>query len=80
MHAPDGQDKPYRPTGRVYVRTDKQVYDATARYQPPLSLLASELRRLSSPMSRGTHRPAMGTTDCPSALARVAEARLPLRL
>jgi hypothetical protein len=36
---------------QVYVRIDKQVYDATIRYRPPLSLLVRELRRLSSPMS-----------------------------
>jgi hypothetical protein len=45
-----------------------------------LSLLASELRRLSSPMSRATHRSATGATDCPSARARAAETRLPLRM
>ncbi len=29
VHVPDGQDKPYRANGRVYVRIDKQVHEAT---------------------------------------------------
>ncbi len=29
VHVPDGQDKPYRANGRVYVRIDKEVHEAT---------------------------------------------------
>lgn len=29
IHVPDGQDKPYRANGRVYVRIDKEVHEAT---------------------------------------------------
>jgi ATP-dependent DNA helicase RecG len=29
VHVPDGQDKPYRANGRVYVRIDKEVHGAT---------------------------------------------------
>src|SRR5262245_56517100 len=28
-HVPDGQDKPYRANGRIYVRIDKEVHEAT---------------------------------------------------
>jgi hypothetical protein len=30
VHVADGQEEPFRANGRVYVRIDKQVYDATA--------------------------------------------------
>ncbi|MBI2319891.1 MAG: putative DNA binding domain-containing protein [Betaproteobacteria bacterium] len=29
VHVPDGQDKPYRANGRVYVRIDREVHEAT---------------------------------------------------
>jgi len=29
VHVPDGQDKPYRANGRVYVRVDAEVHEAT---------------------------------------------------
>jgi predicted HTH transcriptional regulator len=29
VHVPHGQDKPYRANGRVYVRVDREVHEAT---------------------------------------------------
>src|SRR3990172_8885629 len=29
LYVPDGRDKPYRANGRVYVRIDKEVHEAT---------------------------------------------------
>ncbi len=39
VHVPDGQDKPYRANGRVYVRLGTDVHEATREEvarQPPL--------------------------------------------
>jgi ATP-dependent DNA helicase RecG len=73
VHVPDGQDKPYRAIGRVYVRIDKEVHEATREEVARLMVEAGRVQYERLPVPDGE----LGELD--DALVRdcFAEARRP---